>query len=262
MNDDVLCRGLANVGRSRKVNIVRSDRLDAPIPKSHFVILSNFFRVKPEILKSISDSNDFAMVAHDYKFVGHMNPAIYPDMKVPEVELIHTELFSRAKAVFCQSKLQKDIHDLNVKSNTVNLSGNLWDIETIDFMRSLAKRRKTKMGTYCIVRSMYPQKGVPQAVECCMKNRIPYDVIHDASYHAFLNKMAEYEGLVFIPQWPETLSRVVVEAKVMGLNVVASNMVGAVLEPFWNELGAPQLADKLQTDIVRIPAIITETLGL
>jgi hypothetical protein len=42
---------------------------------------------------------------------------------------------------------------------------------------------------------------------------------------------------VFFPQTPETLSRVVVEARMMGMSVVVNKMIGATREPWYQQKG-------------------------
>lgn len=253
LNDDVLCQAMKGAGHD--VRVVNSKNLSSI--GSEYVLLSNFFNVKSELLAELVSRGKYSIVAHDYKFVAHMNPAAYADFLVPEDRLINFDLFSRADNVFCQSNLQKSIYDKNVTAKTHNLSGNLWDTPTISFMGALSKRNKLRSGVTAVVKSPYPQKGVAESIQFCIQNRLDYDLVSDKVYHAFLNKLAQFEGLCFIPQVPETLSRVCVEAKVMGLSVLTTKMVGAVGESWWS-LDKEALSEKLVADQKRIPTEILE----
>lgn len=253
LNDDVLCKGLRLAGHD--VRVVNSKNLGSI--GNEYVLLSNFFNVKPELLSELVSRGRYSIVAHDYKFVAHMNPAVYADFLVPADQRINLDLFSRADNVFCQSNLQKGIYDKNVTSKTHNLSGNLWDTETISFMGDLSRRNKLRSGVTAVVKSPYPQKGVAESIQFCIQNRLDYDLVSDKVYHCFLNKLAQFEGLCFVPQVPETLSRVCVEAKIMGLSVLTTKMVGAVGEEWWS-LDKDALSEKLVADQKRIPTEILE----
>ena len=253
LNDEVLCSAIAGAGH--KIRVVNSKNLSSLTDE--YVLLSNFFRVKPELISELISRGRYSIVAHDYKFVAHMNPAVYADFVVPEAERINLDLFSRADNVFCQSGLQKGIYDKNVTARTHNLSGNLWDTKTISFMDALSKRNKLRLGVTAVVKSPYPQKGVAESIQFCIQNRLDYDLVGDPVYFAFLNKLAQFEGLCFVPQVPETLSRVCVEAKMMGLSVLTTKLVGAVGEEWW-KLNRDALSEKLVADQKRIPTEILE----
>ena len=45
------------------------------------------------------------------------------------------------------------------------------------------------------------------------------------------------KSLVFLPETPETLSRVIVEARMMNMGVVTNKLVGAASEPWYSLKG-------------------------
>ena len=47
-----------------------------------------------------------------------------------------------------------------------------------------------------------------------------------------------YEGFIFLPKTPETLSRIVVEARMMGLGIIANHNVGATKEEWFSLKGS------------------------
>ena len=56
--------------------------------------------------------------------------------------------------------------------------------------------------------------------------------------------MAKNKKLIFLPTIPETLSRICVEAKMMGCSVITNGMVGAKYEE-WYHLKGQELIDTM-----------------
>ena len=67
--------------------------------------------------------------------------------------------------------------------------------------------------------------------------------------------------MVFFPKTPETLSRIIVEARMMGMMVITNNLVGASKEE-WFKLRGEDLIEVMTQKRRDIPNIIKETLGL
>ena len=60
-----------------------------------------------------------------------------------------------------------------------------------------------------------------------------------------MRKLAQYSKLVFFPNTPETFSRVVIEAKMMGLEIISNDLIGALREE-WNTLNGNELAEAMK----------------
>ena len=54
---------------------------------------------------------------------------------------------------------------------------------------------------------------------------------------SFLKKLGQNKRLVFLPKTPETLSRIAVEARMMGMSVIVNKMIGATREPWYAQKG-------------------------
>ncbi len=204
--------------------------------KDSIFILSNFFNLHPFLLEKIQNEFKYILYCHDYKFVGHMQPQKYENFIVPKEHLIFTDLFKNAKAVICQSSLQEKIHCDNLGlNNLINFSGNLWSNESLDLMESLIDVEKKDRCS--IVKSPYPEKGVPEAFKFCIENKMDYDLIGHKDYPTFLRQLASNAAVVFWPRLPETCGRIVVEAKMMGVHVHTNPLLGSSHEPWFNLSG-------------------------
>ena len=72
--------------------------------------------------------------------------------------------------------------------------------------------------------------------------------------------MGVHKSLVFLPETPETLSRIVVEARMMNMGVVTNKMIGAASEP-WYALKGHELIDIMIQKRTDITNTVLENLG-
>lgn len=209
--------------------------------KDSLFIISNFFGLIPEIREELQKLK-YIIIAHDYKFVEHTNPARYKDFIVPTNEIINEAFYRNAQSIICQSSFQEKIYHKNLSDiKTINFSGNLWSEESLSLITSLGS--KTKREIVSVVKSPYSEKGVPESIKFCIENRLDYELVHDENYHDFLSKLSGNKGLAFLPLTPETLSRVVIECKMMDVKVFTSSMIGASHEPWF---------DKMSLDLINV----------
>jgi hypothetical protein len=90
---------------------------------------------------------------------------------------------------------------------------------------TLTTSKKTKQ--FCIVDSDSFIKGTKQAMQFCELNKIKYDLIKSPNYATFVSMLAEYQNLIFFPVLAETCSRLAVEARCLGCNVISHAPYGA-----------------------------------
>ena len=203
-----------------------------------FFIISNFFGIEPSLKQYIQENCKYILYCHDYKFVHHTNPALYPNFVVPPNELINIDFHKKAAAVVCQTGFQKDIYDRNIgePEKTINFSGNLWSESHLNLLEKLGNDPRA-IDKCAVVDSPYPQKGTKQSQEYCKQNNIPFDTIKDPDYQSFLKFLSMYSSLAFHPSTPETCCRLVLEAKMLGLKVHTNELIGASYEPWYDRNG-------------------------
>ena len=123
-----------------------------------------------------------------------------------------------------------------------NLSGNLWDNPSLGVMRTISK--KPKQDLYAIMNSPIAHKNTRECVEYCEIKGLDYILVSSSNYFEFLSLLGNNKKLMFLPKTPETLSRIVVEARMMGMSVTTNNLVGAAYEP-WFSLKGEELIDEV-----------------
>jgi len=75
---------------------------------------------------------------------------------------------------------------------------------------------------------------------------------------AAVNAGAQYLGFVFFPKTPETLSRIIVESRMMGMKVITNQLPGAVKEE-WFKLKGKALVDIMRAKRQEIPNIVLQS---
>ncbi|HIL25848.1 MAG TPA: hypothetical protein EYG21_00410 [Nitrospinaceae bacterium] len=205
------------------------------LKKGNRYIISNFTNLPLNIRESLKGC-DYIIYEHDHKYLKRRNPALFYNFEAPKQEIINLEFFQKAKAVLCQSQFHLDVVRKNTDlNNLLNLSGNMWSIQSLNHMSKICK--KEKKDKISILDSQTEHKNTKGAIEYCLASGKPYELISDRDYYSFLSKMGSNNKFVFLPKTPETLSRVCVEARMMNMGIVVNDLIGASKEVWFKMKG-------------------------
>lgn len=258
LNNDELLKMLTQDGHEvLKINShqVTPEFIDRNIDAKF--IVANFVNLKPDLISKLYNTK-YIIYEHDHKYLRSRDPGIYPDFKAPDEAIINLEFYSNAQAVMCQSQFHLEIVKMNTNlNNLVNLSGNLWSESSLRYMKSLAKKPKSEC--YSIMESNISHKNTREAVMYCAHKKIPYSLVSNQNYETFLDQLSNNNTLIFLPKTPETLSRVVVEARMMGMSVVVNKMIGATRES-WYQLKGLDLIEYMYSKRVVIKDLVLKAL--
>ena len=224
-----------------------------------FYIISNFLELSYQSYTYLTERANYIIYEHDHKYVRNRNPAQYEDYEVPRSEIVNYDFYKNAKAILCQSEFHAGIVRKNLGLDTIkSLGGNLWSSDSLDLMSSLACQDKLDM--CAVMQTDNWHKNTIGAVRYCKVKNLPHALIPPCDYHDFLSRLATYRRLVFFPQTPETLSRIAVEARMMGMAVVTNQNVGATKEP-WFHLKGEELIEVMRKKREEIPQIVKEIIN-
>jgi len=259
VNNDELIKLLQNDYHIMKV---KSRNLDpAAIENSlvDFFIVSNFLELSYQSYTYLLEKANYIIYEHDHKYVRSRNPAQYEDYKAPQSDIINYDFYKNAKAVLCQSEFHAGIVRKNLNLDTIkSLGGNLWSEESLDLMSHLACQEKTDL--CAVIQTDNWHKNTAGTVRYCRAKQIKFTLIAPAAYHEFLTNLSACKRLIFFPQTPETLSRIVVEARMMGMSVLANQNIGATKEP-WFSLKGEELINLMRKKREEIPQIVKEIMN-
>ena len=254
LNDHELCSILSPVKiRSHKLTLSLLKKY-----KDHKVIVSNFINLGEPMKEELINNFSYIIYEHDHKYLRSRNPSMYNDFIAPKTEIVNEEFYSNAKVVLCQSSFHRQIIEKNLKNVTLkNISGNLWSPEILKTLERLSK--KTKNDRVSIMMSNILHKNTREAKFYCDSKGLKYDLIASKDYIEFLNLLSNNNRFMFLPKTPETLSRVVVEARMMEVKTITNKNVGACYED-WFSLKGKDLINYIQKKRIEIPKIIREVM--
>ena len=221
-------------------------------------IVANFVMLSEESKTMLQNNREYIIYEHDHKYVRSRNPANYENFIAPKSEIINFNFYKNAKSILCQSEFHANIVKSNLGlDNIVSLGGNLWSEDSLEIMSSMSN--VDKKPTCAIMNSSNWHKNTSDAIRLCEAKQWEYDVIPTCGYMEFLLRLGESEKFIFLPKTPETLSRIAVEARMMGLTVITNNLVGATGEE-WFSLKGEDLIEVIRKKRIEIPDMVTELL--
>lgn len=244
LNDDELIKILEEGGfKTKKVQSHMVTKKLVQLNSDHLFIISNFINLTKECKDYISENISYIIYEHDHKYLQNRNPALCKNFKAKSRDLRNLYFFKNALSVVCQSSLHKKIiyDNLNL-NNLINFSGNLWSLGTLELIRELSKNKKSNKCS--ILDSSIPHKNTRGAVLYAKNKNFEYELISDKNYRNFLGKISQNEKFIFLPKTPETLSRILVEARMLGCKVITNELVGAAGES-WFGLKGEELIDRM-----------------
>ena len=241
LNDEELLKMLTIDGY--EVNKIRSHNVSLDFlnaNKDCFFIVSNFINLNKDCLDNLIDL-EYIIYEHDHKYLKKRNPAFYKNFKAPLCEVVNFFFYKNAKKIICQSNFHKQIIEKNLKlKNIISVGGNLWSDQVLLKIKEFSKNKKENK--FSILDSNIAHKNTAGCVGFCLKRKNNYELIKNPNYISFLQSLSKNEKFIFLPKSPETLSRVVVEARMLGCKVIANQMVGATQEN-WFSLKGEELVD-------------------
>lgn len=222
--------------------------------RSSFFIIANFVQLHKSCINFLIEQCNYIIYEHDHKYLLTRNPADYSNYKAPEEQIINKEFYIKAIAVLLQSSFHKNIILKNIPNiNAINLSGNLWDLKTLKLLEQLSLKEKNDC--CAIMQTNNWHKNTAGAVQYCNSKSIKYCLIPPCPYEEFLNILSNNNKLIFLPKTTETLSRIIVESRMMGMSVITNDKVGATYED-WFQLKGIDLIKKMEDCRQTIPNII------
>lgn len=217
-----------------KSNIISEDIIKNN--KEAIFIISNFINLSDRCKEYLQKNCKYIIYEHDHKYLKSRNPGLYPDFKAPPQEIINKKFYLNAKKVICQSKFHLDIIKKNLDiNNLINISGNLWSVESLDLLRNIGKNKKKERCS--IMNSSIKHKNTLGAIRYCKIKGREYKLIENSEHSSFIRDLGSSSTFVFFPETPETLSRIVVEARMLGMKTITSKNIGAIHEEWFSLKG-------------------------
>ena len=258
LNNDELINLL--IDRGHKVLKINSNFVNEAFIEKHKnskFIVANFANLPTACRRELYDK-DYIIYEHDHKYLTTRDPGAFKDYTAPKEKIVNYDFYKEALAVLCQSGFHLDIIKKNLMlNNLINLGGNLWSTAALDTIEQLAQTAKKNKCS--ILNSNIAHKNTREAIMYCEHKKLQYELVASKNYNEFLTQLGSNNQFIFFPKTPETLSRVVVEARMMGMSTITNNKIGATKEP-WFEMKGPPLIEFMRNKRKEIVDVVENAL--
>jgi hypothetical protein len=199
--------------------------------KDKYWVFGNFAGLQDGIISLLPQSGvRYSIVEYDFKFCAYRSTNRHQQATGQACNcakdfhgLSVGKMFQKAERIFWMSEGQKAHWLKNVPALAEHkghmVLSSVFDDETLDILRDLRNQEILRSPKWAVLGSGSWIKGVEETQKWCQLNRKPFEAIPGMPYRQFLDALSKYQGFVFMPLDRDTCPRVVIEAKLMGLNL-------------------------------------------
>jgi glycosyltransferase involved in cell wall biosynthesis len=202
--------------------------------QNKYWIFGNFSSLDFNLIPTIVANMKYSVVEYDYKYCKYRSPEKHYFAEQTECDCEKTQhgklisaFYYGSQSLWWMSEKQQDFYFerfpfLQEKYNTV-LSSVFSDF----FFQKVAELRNKqhKRSGWIVLGSNSWVKGADLAEQWCIENKKDYKVLWGLSYEDLLTELSLAEGFVYLPKGKDTCPRMVIEAKVLGCELVLNDNV-------------------------------------
>jgi hypothetical protein len=200
-------------------------------------LFGNISKITASILNMIIFKvKDYDVIECDYKYCIYRSEELHEFREGKKcnchknLQLIHllSNFYSKANRIFWMSEQQKTITNNKIRiicNNQITLNS-VFEKTHINYIEDLNNSLELKRNNnYLILKSPSWVKGYSQSLEYCKSRNIPYEEIWNVEYIELLKKLRTSKGVVYLPNGKDTCPRLVIEAKLLGCELILNDNV-------------------------------------
>ena len=205
--------------------------------KNSFWIFGNFANLSNECLMYAIKNLNYSVLEYDYKYCIYRSPEKHAmasgacNCKDTARGKLVAMFLKYAKINWWMSEQQKKAYQEQYSFLEGSVLSSVFSQETLDLLDKIYTEQKND--TWLILNSQSWIKGVDEAVKYAKTNDLKYELVWGLEYEELLKKMAKSRGLIFFPRAGDTCPRMVIEAKILGCELVLNNNVQHKDEPWF-----------------------------
>lgn len=190
-------------------------------------VFGNFASLNKELIPTIVANLSYSILEYDYKYCKYRSIEKHKSITGKDCDChedMHGKMISAfmhgSKSLWWMSEAQQAVYEnvfpfLKDKENTVLSS--VFNDEFFASVKLLREKYKNvERKKWLVLGSTSWIKGFQQAEEWCKQNNKEYEALWNIPYSEVLEKMAQAEGFVYLPQGGDTCPRMVIEARLLG----------------------------------------------
>lgn len=214
-----------------------------------FWILGNIAQLSKDSMIELATTTKYAKIECDYFYCRFRSPQLHKLQTGSDCDCHNTEygrfvlgLYKRAQKVFFMSEGQLNEHkkvfpSMNSWVNKLIVQGSTFDKNTLDLLKEKSNKYSIKNNKWFIQGGGNTSwiKNTQGCIKYCTDNNLEYEVISGLPPEQFIDKLAQYKGLVFIPGGWDTNPRITIEAKLLGLELILGDFVQQKNDIWFNQ---------------------------
>ena len=190
-------------------------------------IFGNFYNLNHELIPTIVANLNYSILEYDYKFCKYRSIEKHKAIEGKDCDC-QNSMYGKMISAFMhgskslwwmsenQEKTYYETFPFLAESDSVVLSSVFNDTFFVALKLLKEKYKNAERNGWLVLGSTSWIKGYQQAEQWCKDNNKEYEVLWDIPYEEVLEKMAQAEGFVYLPQGGDTCPRMVIEAKLLG----------------------------------------------
>ena len=211
---------------------LNKDILEQNKEDCHFIVC-NFVQLQDDVKLYMIKNSSYSIIEYDYKICKYRSYELHEkltgkpcDCETQFAGKLTSAFYGYAEKVWFMSEKQKNMIQSKVpvlKNENCQVLNSVFSAGDIRFINSIKNNEKNNK--YLILNSDSPVKGTLECVEYAEKNNIEYEKISNLQYHEMLIKLSTSKGLIFMPVASDTCPRLVMEAKMLGCDLILNEHV-------------------------------------
>ena len=213
--------------------------------RTKFWIFGNYSQMDFNLIPTIVSNIRYCIVEYDYKYCKWRSPQKHLQAEGKECDC-HEQMNGKivsafmygAESLWWMSHLQMKLYHtlfpfLSSKDNVVLSS--VFNEKFFEKAQELNEKSKNiDRNKWLVVGSESWIKGTDDCEKYCEENNLEYETVWKLSYNELLEKLSHSKGLVFLPKGLDTCPRLVIEAKILGCELILNENVQHLKEKWFN----------------------------
>ena len=209
-------------------------------------VFFNFSHIDFNLIPLIVANCHYFIVEYDYKFCEYRSTELCQEVTKDscgcdekQYGKLVSAFFSGAEKIFWMSDKQKQLYQTRfpflTDEKSIRLSS-IFDVKDLELIERLRESRNNLniKKEYVVLGSSSWIKGTDKTRAYLKEQNIDFVVLNGLPYSEMLRTLSEYSGLAFLPLGGDTCPRIVIEAKLLGLNIISNENVQHTTEPWWH----------------------------
>jgi len=220
---------------NRSIKKIKSAQISAELVKEyndHVWVFGNFTQMKMNlIMQFIKQKIRYHIVEYDFKFCKLRSPekhVLLNDECSCENETrgkLISIFFAKSSGIWFMSTKQRGVYESKFPFLKDTKSYVLSSIFDHDLLEKLVQANEERDDKWVILDSPSWIKGTKSTIKFAQEKEIPYKLVGGIPYNDMLNILARSKGLIFMPKGGDTCPRIVIEAHLLGCELLLNDNV-------------------------------------